>query len=375
MARGTYRFRYQTSPRVTRSATGISKRKKLDPQKTIKKNKCFVVPKKIRKKVIPATTLSSFTKFLQDDHKNQRKIFEKEILGDFHYADDTEQDAEQDDTEQEDAEQDDIEQDDAQQDEVQKEMDINYETEEELNNVDTERVTEMVQSNAEESLGDYGYEELGDLNATDQNNRYDELDDPVNATDQNNEQGDQVDTLPINSPKERKQRQRTSFGWDAIHQVGDDTWQCKYCSRKPWIGILKGNPTISNVNSHIRNVHPEIAALLDKQSDQQKVVDINYKIMEWIARCSHSFSVVEEEELFTLFKDENKLLKRKQLVDKHLHQVYNNYKSVLMKKIHENGAMLALTSDGWTSSTIKGRYINCPNAHFIDKQWVPHLYC
>ena len=45
-------------------------------------------------------------------------------------------------------------------------MDIDYEIEEELNNVDTERVTEVVQSDAEESLGDYGYEELGPATCT-----------------------------------------------------------------------------------------------------------------------------------------------------------------------------------------------------------------
>ena len=37
--------------------------------------------------------------------------------------------------------------------------------------------------------------------------------------------------------------------------------------------------------------------------------------------------------------------------------------------IHENSGLIGLTSDGWTTSTIKGRYVNCLNVHLIDKDW------
>jgi len=96
-------------------------------------------------------------------------------------------------------------------------------------------------------------------------------------------------------------------------------------------GLKKGvQCTISNVNKHYFSKYPEILNQYQNKTSAS-VVDINYCVMEWIARCNHSFSIVVQDELLCLSQSMHhepgyKILKYKQLVNQHLHHVYNPLK-------------------------------------------------
>ena len=174
-----------------------------------------------------------------------------------------------------------------------------------------------------------------------------------------------------------KRRGRSSWGWNVVKKIGGNTWQCMFCSgKKPqqWQGLgSKDGCTISNVTKHVLRKHPiQASEYLDTPNPN---VEVNYNklVMEWILRNNHPFNIVDNPELSAIFANCGvKLLKRSQMTRKYIPIVYEEYKAALNILIGNNTSLFALSSDGWSSNCIKGKYISCVVIHFIDDNWQLH---
>ena len=133
---------------------------------------------------------------------------------------------------------------------------------------------------------------------------------------------------PNNDSRKLSERSKTSWGWKYVTCLRDKNYKCTInnCEADWFIGREKGMVTISNVTSHIKKAHKDVWEDHEPKavSGSPTQSNLNYKLIEWVARNNHSFSIVEEPELLSLLKF--KPLKRCSLVNVTLPKIYQDYK-------------------------------------------------
>ncbi len=120
-------------------------------------------------------------------------------------------------------------------------------------------------------------------------------------------------------PKEKRKRAKVSWGWKEV-VMEEGIYVCKTCKIPfPRLGTI--HCTISNVKSHIKRSHSLIfESYCTKHTDP---TDPNCKLLEWVYRRNHPFSIVDQSELISLLKFIP--ASRTTLVENYSKRIYTSY--------------------------------------------------